>query len=132
MKFNWEEYFTLAQDLIKTETNEAKQRASISRAYYAAFCVARNYLRDYHNENPTRGENEHKFVADKFQSLAYIDPRMREIGNDLSRLRRERNQVDYNDLVLNLPNRTKLSLKFARNILNKITELIQEIESKKT
>jgi uncharacterized protein (UPF0332 family) len=130
MKFDWTEYLTLAQDLIETETNEAKQRASISRAYYAAFCVARNYLRDHHNETPKRGENEHKFVADKFQSLAYNDSRMREIGNDLSRLRRERNQADYNDIVSNLPSRTKLSLKFAQNILDKIAELIKEIESK--
>jgi hypothetical protein len=130
MKFNWTEYLTLAQDLVEIETNEAKQRASISRAYYAAFCVARNYLRDYRNEIPKRGENEHKFVADKFQSLAYNDSRMREIGNDLSRLRRERNQADYNDIVSNLPSRTKLSLKFAQNILDKIAELIKDIESK--
>ncbi|MBE9194785.1 HEPN domain-containing protein [Synechocystis sp. LEGE 06083] len=130
MKFDWTEYFTLAQDLIKAETNEARQRASISRAYYAAFCIARNYLRDHRNETSKRGENEHQFVATTFQALAHNNPPMREIANDLSRLRQERNQADYNDIVPNLHSRTRLSLKLAQNILNKVTELVKTIELK--
>lgn len=59
-KFNWTDYFKLALDLAGiNDVSESSQiskgdnckseaclRASISRAYYAAFCIARNYLRD--------------------------------------------------------------------------------------
>ena len=58
MKFNWAEYLELAKELAditstissdsetdsKPRISEAKLRSSISRAYYAAFCIARNRL----------------------------------------------------------------------------------------
>lgn len=61
MKFDWLEYYDLAKELAdinsnnsgdsaknpKSQISEAKLRSSIGRAYYAAFCIARNYLRDF-------------------------------------------------------------------------------------
>ncbi len=51
MSFDWSEYFRLAFDLdvrARLEANpqaqEAKWRTAISRAYYAAWCKARNKL----------------------------------------------------------------------------------------
>ena len=58
--FNWVDYFELSLNLAGISAisecssiskgdnprSEACLRASISRAYYAAFCIARNYLRD--------------------------------------------------------------------------------------
>jgi len=50
MTFDWSEYLKLAQELagqtVSPANEEAKLRSSVSRAYYAAFCKARNYLRD--------------------------------------------------------------------------------------
>ncbi|MDF0552110.1 hypothetical protein [Kamptonema sp. UHCC 0994] len=50
MKFNWSEYLALAQQLAGksqiSATQESRLRSAISRAYYAAFIQARNYLRD--------------------------------------------------------------------------------------
>ena len=48
--FDWEHYLNLAYELAGTSPPsvpdaEAKSRAAISRAYYAAFCHARNYLK---------------------------------------------------------------------------------------
>ncbi len=49
MSFEWSEYLNVAQELIeqakKASYQEAKVRAAISRAYYAAFGAARNHLR---------------------------------------------------------------------------------------
>lgn len=51
MKFDWSEYFNLAQELAAISSdnfasNEAKLRFAVSRAYYSVFCLSRNYLRD--------------------------------------------------------------------------------------
>jgi len=49
MAFDWREYFKLSQFLQGqgvSFTQEAAFRCAVSRAYYAAFCHARNYARD--------------------------------------------------------------------------------------
>ncbi len=49
MSFDWSEYLNLAQELAGKATTPASQEAklrAISRAYYAAFVQARNFLRD--------------------------------------------------------------------------------------
>jgi uncharacterized protein (UPF0332 family) len=47
MTFDWREYLTLAENLCTNShtfpNQEACFRVAISRAYYAAFCTARNY-----------------------------------------------------------------------------------------
>lgn len=52
MSFDWSEYVDIAQELaIQAKSNsphqEAKQRASMSRAYYAVFGKARDHLGRY-------------------------------------------------------------------------------------
>jgi uncharacterized protein (UPF0332 family) len=53
MMFDWSDYLDLANelagDIASQTTEEAKLRSSVSRAYYAAFCKARNYLRSITN-----------------------------------------------------------------------------------
>lgn len=68
MNFDWEEYFNLAKELAGT-TEEAKLRSAVSRAYYSAFCLARNYLRDIQQDprlsrNKTYDINVHEYVAE--------------------------------------------------------------------
>ena len=41
--FEWVDFFNLANSLIK-DADEAKQRTSISRYYYSAFCESRDSL----------------------------------------------------------------------------------------
>ena len=43
--FDWADYLTLAQELATRRSDEAALRPAVSRAYYAAFCQARNVLR---------------------------------------------------------------------------------------
>lgn len=127
MKFDWSEYLKLAEELVEGDTNEAKQRSAISRAYYAAFCYARNYLKDYLDFEPRRDDNEHKTVAEEFKD--YENQNMREIGNDLTRLRSDRNNADYDDTVMNLRSKANFALRLAKNIIDKINQLIQEEEN---
>ncbi len=56
--FEWSDFLSVAEDLVvqaqlpDCEKPEALLRSAISRAYYAAFIVLRNYLRDVeHNPN---------------------------------------------------------------------------------
>ncbi len=48
MTFDWSQYLNLAKEFLCQPTppanQEAKMRSAISRAYYAAFISARNYL----------------------------------------------------------------------------------------
>jgi uncharacterized protein (UPF0332 family) len=50
MSFNWYEYFDLAQFLhtngnnLTKVTQESAYRSAVSRAYYVAFCHAREYV----------------------------------------------------------------------------------------
>ncbi len=147
MKFDWLEYYDLAKELAdvnstnsgdssdnpksnnpKSKISEAKLRSSISRAYYSAFCTARNYLRDVlldpRLSKARSGDvNEHQYVADEFKHNR-SSKKMIEIGNDLSRLRQFRNKSDYDDNIYNLEKEVSFSLKLAENIITKITELI--------
>jgi hypothetical protein len=51
MAFDWREYLVLARWLQTNTppgmTEEGARRCAVSRAYYAAFCYARNYARDF-------------------------------------------------------------------------------------
>lgn len=145
MRFNWYEYFDLAKELAdtnlinsedsannaKSKIFEAKLRSSISRSYYGAFCIARNYLRDIlcdtRLSRARSGDiNEHQYVAEEFKHNNVKNRKMIEVGNDLGRLRQLRNKADYEDNMYNLEKEVKLALKLAENIIAKIAELIEE------
>lgn len=68
MSFDWLEYLNLAQELAgqatKPSSQEAKLRSAVSRAYYAAFCEARNHLRGEGHSIPRF--NPHRYVIDQF------------------------------------------------------------------
>ena len=42
--FEWAAYHTLARELATRSGDEAALRTAVSRAYYAAFCRARNFF----------------------------------------------------------------------------------------
>lgn len=124
MSFNWSEYLGLAQQLAGkaqiSATQESRLRSAISRAYYAAFILARNYLRDEESISIPRQEG-HKYVIDQFNNDA--DPTRRGIGESLKRLRYNRNKADYDDTFPNLPTITKRMLKLANKTISDIQSL---------
>ena len=129
MKFDWSEYFNLAKELAET-SKEAELRSAVSRSYYSAFCLARNYLRDIQQDTKlwrkkTYDINAHQYVAEKFiynQSKSQI---MIEIGKDLSRLRKMRNKADYEDTMFNLKREARTALMLAQNIISALSNLTE-------
>ena len=127
MKFDWSEYFKLTHELLKIDIDEAKQRSSISRAYYAAFGRARNYLRDYLGDSRLSRKildiNVHQYVAEEFYRYDRKNKKMIEIGRDLGILRSFRNKVDYEDVIFSLQKDVNMSLRLAKNNIDNIDNI---------
>ncbi len=137
MSFNWSEYFDVAQELFEqvkhpSPHQEAKLRIAISRAYYAAFGMARDHLRlkdkIWEPRTLTNVKRErvsvHEYVIDQF--INSPDSKRVEIGVNLDRLRKYRNAADYhlNDLLLNnISFTTQATLRWAKEVLSDLKKL---------
>lgn len=101
MGFDWREYLNVARSLsgeAEVEYSpEAAQRCAVSRAYYAAFCHARNYARDRQNFKPSNAVDDHSGIRRHFNSR-----QNKAIAPALDSLRQWRNQCDYEDDVENV------------------------------
>ncbi len=98
MIFEWSEYLELARDLTKNFPNrQAALRCAISRAYYAAHCTARNYLRDKDPHSVRLGLKgaDHQVVIEALAGSP--DSARATIGLKLRRLRSDRVLADYYD-----------------------------------
>jgi hypothetical protein len=106
MKFDWTNYYHLAKELADTSTEypseEATQRAAISRAYYAVlklseeFLIRKGALKPFKDEdNDERRISSHWRVIDPFIS-SKISTRY-QIGLRLERLKKARELADYSD-----------------------------------
>jgi hypothetical protein len=98
MAFDWCEYLSLARWLQTNTppgvTDEAARRDAISRAYYAAFCYARNYARDFLWFSPRNDADDHGRLR------AHLKQKRRHAtAQSLDRLRQWRNECDYFDDV---------------------------------
>jgi len=126
MSFNWAEFLTLAEALLRNPNSpgpeEAALRSAISRAYYAAFCSARNLARDKNGLVLPRGPEVHGVIRDHFETSP--DRVRRKIGTDLNRLRDYRNRADYDDVLPGRPiSLAQSSVAVARNVLNALNSL---------
>ena len=117
MAFRWEEYLQVAQFLhAEGGTNcskEAAERSAVSRAYYAAFCHARNYARNQHGFTPTGGPRDHQSLREFFQ---HREP---QVATRLSTLRQWRNHCDYDDRVADLSAFVQKSLAYAEEVIHR-------------
>lgn len=124
MSFDWSQYLTLAQELAgrpsASASPEARLRTAISRAYYAAFCKARNLLRDKDRVSIPK-KDSHQFVIDQFKN--HSDRSRMKVGEDLHSLRRDRNRADYSDTFQ--PNQQLISsdLMLAQQALDTLNNL---------
>lgn len=125
MSFDWAEYLNLAQELagqaVSLAGQEARLRAAISRAYYAAFCKSRNHLRDKEGHQIPSGGRAHQYVRDEFKRSG--DRLRKQIGYDLERLRSDRNRADYDDSVTNLDVLTVVDLALAGRVISTLGRL---------
>ena len=85
------EFLTLAKRLAGAGT-EADWRTAISRAYYAAFHVAREMLEDLRFTVP-RAERAHIYLSRRLANSGHSQTQ--QAGTDLNALRGDRNHADY-------------------------------------
>ncbi len=101
MSFDWSQYLNLAYQLFgrrrRPPNREAKLRAAISRAYYAAFILVRNYLLDVAGHLIPPDANPHHYVQLQFRLSNDVE--RQQIANKLYELRRYRNQADYDNQI---------------------------------
>ena len=99
--FNWADYLALARSLAQFPdlgvNDETILRCAISRAYYAAFCHARNYARDRHGLALRYNGEDHFLVKKHFTTR-----RAQGVALKLDQLRLMRNQCDYADAMTDL------------------------------
>jgi len=119
MLFDWREYLDLAQSLQSHSggsfTQEAALRCAVSRAYYAAFCHARNFARDEQSYEPYNDGRDHGGLRRHFRKT-----RREDIVRILDWLREWRNDCDYKDEVLGIDVMLKNAIKKSEEIFIKI------------
>ena len=119
--FDWNKYLLLADELSK-RTEEESQRSAISRAYYAVYCIARNWVKDNGSTLPSTTEsNSHKKLWSFFKERD--EPEAKKIGLTGDRLRRKRNDADYQDAIPNIKNKAITSIIEAKEIKEKLASL---------
>jgi hypothetical protein len=125
MGFDWREYLILAQFLGGnggiSYSEEASRRAAVSRAYYAAFCSARNYASSKLGFTPTKTGKDHGKLISWYSDLERIYPALSGVADNLDELLEWRNTCDYDDVPRILTNLNLLSesaLKEAQEIID--------------
>ncbi|MCX7707647.1 MAG: hypothetical protein N2204_06545 [Anaerolineae bacterium] len=126
MSFNWADYLTLAEALMNDPRTpgpeEASLRTAISRAYYAAYRSALNLALSRGEITPVGSASDHVLVINHFRNAN--DRVKQKIGANLSRLRSNRNQADYDDVLSGRPAATaQSSVALARNVLAALDSL---------
>ncbi len=99
MPFDWKGLLGLAHDLQRQAAASAQPeplfRSAVSRAYFAAYCHARNYARDYLEFDPREDADDHGRLR------AHLTSKRRKADADrLALLRQLRNEADYVDNLL--------------------------------
>jgi uncharacterized protein (UPF0332 family) len=85
------EFLNLAQQL-SLATTEAAWRSAVSRAYYAAFHVARQLVEDLGFTVP-RADRAHSYLWLRLSNCG--EAWLQQAGRELNDLRRHRNEADY-------------------------------------
>ena len=129
MPFDWVEYLTVARYLngdVEACGDEGRWRSAVSRAYYAAFCHARNYARDIFGYRPRYIPQDHEDVRREFANAAQrlAGEQRKQIANvalQLENLRRWRNECDYKDQLMGLRSMVVPALKEATILIDNLT-----------
>jgi uncharacterized protein (UPF0332 family) len=90
MAFDWHAYLDLAEQLKMdgaSKEAEARNRAAVSRAYYAVYNIARDHAP---SRITNRGTSRHRRLIDYFDNSGY-----QSISNLLESMRDRRNDADY-------------------------------------
>jgi uncharacterized protein (UPF0332 family) len=132
--FDWQQYYLLARELLPLvdgiSCKEALLRSVVSRAYYAAYHQACNYLEEIHqypsDQEPQRHiRGSHNRVIDVFLTSTN-KPEWKKIGKKLRKLKAIRQEADYEqfggDWFMSI-DKTKKRIDLAEEIIKLIDSL---------
>ncbi|NUO19023.1 HEPN domain-containing protein [bacterium] len=122
MTFDWLQYYFFAQELIGQDPliaigKECDNRNAISRAYYAAYNIAKN-KRSIVYKN---GKFSHALVIEEFKNSS--NPIEKHVGDELSRLIADRVAADYFDWKNISDRKAENAVLTAEEILRSLGEL---------
>jgi len=117
--FDWFLYLDVAKALAQTPS-EARLRSAVSRAYYGVFGAIRARLTTA-GFRPSRQGRAHSEVITWLRQSGQEE---RQVGNELDRLRLERNEADYNALTDFTLSRAKSALRKADWIETRVKALL--------
>ncbi|RMH32666.1 MAG: hypothetical protein D6687_09470 [Acidobacteria bacterium] len=116
MPFDWREYLELAKSLGGqagvSYSSEAAERSAVSRAYYSAFCLVRNYAQANLWFQGTKTPDDHKNLREHLKRQGKT-----QLASHLSKLRVWRNACDYDDEVPNLAYCVQNAIKIAEKAI---------------
>lgn len=126
MSFDWADYLQLAKSLYASPDSpgpeEAALRSATSRAYYAVlhlatqFAQAEGYL-------PTFSGDDHQGISRHFRQSSANRTR-KKIAADLDRMRKSRNQADYDPMLAQSPRAmADLTIKRAETLVETLKSL---------
>jgi hypothetical protein len=96
MAFDWRRFVELARGFQQQATAdpdlEALLRTALSRAYYGAFCYARNYAQRWLKFKPSGTDEDHRNLRDHLWTK-----KRQNVARSLDQLRKWRNSADYED-----------------------------------
>jgi uncharacterized protein (UPF0332 family) len=110
---DYRDYLTLAVSLAAGST-EAEWRAAVSRAYYAAFHVARELLLGLRFRVP-HADRAHAYLWLRLANAGVADVQL--AGNRLNALRHQRNRADYSARPSLLQTTAVNEIRNAQNII---------------
>ncbi len=132
-EFEWCEFNNLADSYIN-QSNEAKQRTGVSRYYYGTFCTTRDFLNEndiFLNEKSKKTmHSKRSDVHGETSKIFRKHERFRKnnigktISKELDKLRKMRNEADYDKITSDSLNKMMLKSKIkSERVLQLLDEL---------
>ena len=137
-KYDWKLFLGQAKkwlDGMNNDVDETLVRCGVSRAYYAAFHVCRQYLNSIGMSGDIVGEGSHKVVIEDFKRLgdAHGNRECKKISEDLKRLKQSRVAADYKDCMISSPyaraKLLKIELNKSISAADKLIKLVNTLPS---
>jgi uncharacterized protein (UPF0332 family) len=119
---NWRDFLVLATRLAAAAT-EADWRTAVSRAYYAAFHVARRLLAEMNFTVP-RADRAHQYLVFRLSNSG--ESAVEQAGRDLETLRRLRNRADYDETPALTQPQAAAAAQLAEGIIQVLDAVRQE------
>lgn len=130
-KFDWCEFYNFANRFSDSD-NPAELRCGVSRFYYSAFCICREYVYNHlylldekSKKDMTSGTAKvHRETINFFCNNKKIDQNVgKKIGRELYRIRKRRNKADYDSSNYNV----KYDYAYVKARVNKIFENLKKL-----